>query len=48
MNSEKANEDSFERINEFYNVVDEVGGPSGKFANCIRMATRKPQVRESS
>ena len=47
-NPKKANEDSLERINEFFNMIEEVGGPSGQFTNCVRIATRKPQVRGGS
>ena len=42
MNSEKANKDLLELIYEFLNMVEKVGGPSGKFANCISKATGAP------
>ena len=44
-NPKKANEDSLEQINEFFNMIEEVVGPCGQFADCIGKATGKPQVR---
>ena len=41
-NSEKANEDLLDRIYEFLNMVEKVGGPGSMFPVCIRKAAGEP------